>query len=964
MSFETGAGELEVITERDDVVWRWTPTPGKSSTLSLREDHPAFARLRYFDLFAFEMRIASGNIASIGFQAVGHVTGPRQYKVHSFTLARLSTPTGVWHSHQLDLARPFWFAWDNRDGLDRPTFFRFNAMALSPGTVIEIRKPRLNRQLLYLKPDYIPPITWPRLTRHDSGDATYSIDLRMANTSGTPGNIDAALVSEHEQFEVTLDKTDSTRSQRRQGAFTLKASLTADQLKKLPELYHEPVRVRFVLREHPEAVHEWAGHLVRPLSDKLNRQVVIPPAMVEPMRKALADPDHAFGKAIQWNQTLQTADSFLDKQLLTLPRAGAHVRNGWPGPWRPTDRMPEAKNTQTGETEFGTPNAAITWKEYLALAGQAPTELGVAHLLTADPKYAARGIELLEVFAEQYTTLQWHLLFDVPWYDGATIQTSARYASNSSYGTNWYFKWICEMASMIADAEAWTPQTRQRVYGGFVLPYVTELTKMQPPISNMSDITARNLVLLGLAFDDATALWHGTMSDTGVIRRLADLDAQGFSSEGRPLNYHRAAMTEYVATIGYLESAGLDIEYPKQNLLEAVRMPYQRASLWGSVPNAGDSGRWQSVGVNAIAAKLARLFPDEPWLLEVGNRPDRVGKWLAMRRDIKPGAGDWKKLVPTEPVLFEDAGLAILRQGNTADQQIMVTLDYGASLFHGHLDRNQITLSAFGKTFTHGTGSLYNVGRGGMNRNRDANLEAFVKGGSLGNNVILVDSLDQLPAVGELMQWSDQPARQVAVARVSGIAPGVEHTRGVMLSKGVIVVLDRVASAQRHTYDFVYHNFGELTPAESWTATPVDAPLAESANYPSITNLRQLTGDGILKLTWNLANPSPDSNQKASQVGLNLWQMPIDDSTAYLGVTGMNNPNTKTVPDAASSLIRRVKANVAHFVTVLEPTRGESKVASVKAIPGDAEDDAVGVRVKLEDGSMIEWSIHDWATSP
>jgi hypothetical protein len=136
-----------------------------------------------------------------------------------------------------------------------------------------------------------------------------------------------------------------------------------------------------------------------------------------------------------------------------------------------------------------------------------------------------------------------------------------------------------------------TPEARARIYKGFVLPYATELMKFPGGISNMTDITNTNRLTLGLVFNDANLVRFALLSEPGLISRLGDIDEDGFSSEGRPPNYHMAAMDEYFPAMAALHNSGLQIKYPKERLIAAVKMLYERATLWDVVPNTGDCGR-------------------------------------------------------------------------------------------------------------------------------------------------------------------------------------------------------------------------------------------------------------------------------------------------------------------------------------------------------------------------------------
>jgi hypothetical protein len=578
--------------------------------------------------------------------------------------------------------------------------------------------------------------------------------------------------------------------------------------------------------------------------------------------------------------------------------------------------------------------------------------------MTGDEKYARKAVELLGLYGRQYLELTWRNLFDPPWNSGPPILASSRSAGVSTYGSNWFYKGHCRLLSMVADSPQWTDEQRRAVYEGFVVPLATEIMKYRGDVSNQTDISNHDVLLLGLAWRDAGLVRWALYHDAGLLARLADIDADGFSSEGRPLNYHFAEMAEYLPSLAFLENSGLSVAYPKEHLLAAIRMPFERATLSGVIPSSGDCGRGMQAGPNALADYLAGLFPAEEWLLSVGTRSTLQSRLRQLGRPAPTTESPWRSLLETEPRLFREAGLAILRSGTTPETQVMVTLDYGRNLFHGALDRNQITLCAFGKVYSHGPGSLYNAGSGGMTRAADSRLDTFCTHGSLGQNVVLVDGRDQAPAVGKLLQWDPTPQRQVAVSRVDGISPGVSHTRAVVLSEGVVVLLDRLASEAEHTYDFAYHNLGLLQPGAGWTATPVAEPLATTANYANLIDLSRLSGSDPLRLTWDLTRDSPEEALAAAEKAgtglpprkLGFWQLPTPGGEWYSGVTGMNNPNSHRVPDTAPSVLQRARGRTVTFVTVLEPYTEQPRVQSVAA-QGDS------VTVSLSGGGRIEVSL-------
>ena len=967
--FDLVNGTIEAATVDGVPVWRWHPSAGQPAELNLRTTHPLFARLRYYDRLRLEFRIAAGSINTFELNVLGHVSGPRQYKIHNFLLAPLTIAPQVWHLRDLDLARPNWFPWDSADGTGGNAFCRFSAIGLTPDTVIELRSLELSRPPLLFKPDFELPVTWPVRRADPDGHVLYTWQHAVANTGGAPATLSVAVAAAGPRFQVgvfaaaeapaTLPLADwpqIAQAEIKHAArttFTVVARLPAAAAAALPELYAEPVRLRFASSLALDATVLWEGRVTRPLAATVRRQGLLAPAQLQAIRAGLAANDEKLKTAIAFAPTIKAADEFLTKELLRLPSYHTRAANNWVPDWRPGARMPEAVNTKTGEKEFDTTTAAATWKEYLGNSGNACRHLAHAYLFTGDEKYAQKSIELFRLYARQYSALPWSPSFEPPWSAGPTTLGASRISTSSTYGSNWMGKGHCQLLSAIADSPSWDEATRTAVYRDFVLPYATELMKFPGGISNMTDITNHNVLLLGLAWQDANLVRWALYSDPGLLQRLQDIDEDGFSSEGRPLNYHGAAMSEYLPALEYLAHAGLDVDFPRERLLAAVRMPYQRATLWGQVPSTGDCARGQGVGRSWQADHLVALFPKVTWLYDLGGSATIAKKLLILQTGREPEADGWRRLLDSRPRLFRTAGLAILRQGDTPETQVMATLDYGRNPMHAHLDRQQLTVAAFGRIYTHGPGTLYNVGSGGMTRTNNPKLDSFCGGGSLGQNVVLIDQQNQAPAVGELLAWEPGPERQLARSRIAGLRPGVVHTRQVVLERGVIVVADWLTADAEHEYDFVYHNLGRLAAGPGWQTAPVAEPLGRTANYENLQNVQRLQGAGGLRLTWDLSAqvkaPAATEAVPASPAFLALWQLPTPGGTCYLAETGMNNPNTMTIPDAAPTLITRsVRGKTATFWTVLEPYRAAPAVTGVEAAPGGR-----GVVVTLHDGPPL-----------
>jgi hypothetical protein len=968
---EVEGGTFEVAGPGSQRVLRWKIEPGQSSRLGLKADHPAMARLPQRDRVSFELRLAGGGIFDVNLVALGHVSGARRYKVHSWQVALASLPVGQWEERSCELTRPDWLPWDNPDGLEAPSFFRFEGVALPAGAVVEIRNLRLHRDVLRLKPDFEPPFTWPIPKVGEDGSASWSFPVSVLNAAGRPVTVVARVASSHQRFSVKVASVAETpageapppaaataKAFARHAArvtFAVTATMSAKDAEAAPELYAEPVRLAFSPEDEPAGEVAWTGELVRPLSKGVRRQVLLAEADVARIRKGIAAGDAALTNALGWVATRKLAEEFVEKKLLEIP--GGHNWPGSPsGDWKPTDAMPEAANAKTGEKDFNGEAASRAWMNWLNTGG-ACEALANAWLFTGDERYARKAFEFFRLYARQYAALPWSALYEPPWNAGPPLLSASRNSSSVGYGSNMFFRWHCRLLSAVADA--WTDEERRLVYEGFVVPYVTELLKFHGGLSNMSDITNHNLLLLGLAFRDAGLVRQALRRPAGLLNRIADYDADGFGSEARAINYHGVGLDEILPSFGYLALSGLAVDAPKDRLLAAVKMPYLRATLSGNVPSAGDCGRGMRVAGSFNADQLLPVFPSEEWLFDLGRGSTVAAKLRIAELGRKPDPAGWKKLLETAPRLFRQAGFAILRAGQSPETQVMATLDYGANIAHGHPDRMQVTLWAFGRALTHGPGSAYNVGTGTLGH-PDPRLKRFTaNSNSLGHNVVLVDAKTQLPCIGKLLAWSDRPEFQAAVARVEGVAHGVSHTRGVVLAEGLLLVLDKVEGAAEHTYDFAYHNFGKLALGAGWSSSPEEAPLGKEALYDSLVSVQRLKGEGPVRLRWDLEESFPKNTPvnkntpKFPAVSLDLWQVPPSGATAYTASTGLNNPDLQLFPDEAPSLLCRARGRSAVFLTVLEPRRG-GEPPRVTSAAREGED---GLKVNLQGGKTLSVSL-------
>jgi hypothetical protein len=273
----------------------------------------------------------------------------------------------------------------------------------------------------------------------------------------------------------------------------------------------------------------------------------------------------------------------------------------------------------------------------------------------------------------------------------------------------------------------------------------------------------------------------------------------------------------------------------------------------------------------------------------------------------------------TEPKLWRDAGWAILRSGTKADQQIVVNLDFGRSHGHGDLDRMNLGLQAFGVPLSADPGSTYNY-----NQNASDGPAVKTMDSPFVSNTIIVDAKPQLRGGGKLITWQPNvklPARsgrpagppsQFVVAEIDGIYPGVHWRRSVALIHGSVLVVDDLTSDQPHRYECAWHHLGDA----KQNGAPMTSDFTQG-EYARILNPRRLDAQQI-RFDW-----------RYQTARLRLWQDAPNHALAYTAQTGICWDNIRGLPIVG--VYTRVEGRAAHFVSVLDPSKGTPRVKSLRS---------------------------------
>jgi len=143
-----------------------------------------------------------------------------------------------------------------------------------------------------------------------------------------------------------------------------------------------------------------------------------------------------------------------------------------------------------------------------------------------------------------------------------------------------------------------------------------------------------------------------------------------------------------------------------------------------------------------------------------------------------------------------------------------------------------------------------------------------------------------------------------------------------------VVDLFETESDAEHTYDWVYHNVGDLKPALQMAGRP--APLGKGAGYQHMSAVREAHTDGA----WSADFVQPDGVVRITMAG-------AAGTSVFAGMGMMNNP-----PTPCPMIVTRRTGKRTLFATTIEATRGTPLIRGVRILERRQADE-IAVEIDL-----------------
>lgn len=454
-------------------------------------------------------------------------------------------------------------------------------------------------------------------------------------------------------------------------------------------------------------------------------------------------------------------------------------------------------------------------------------DLGVAWQVTGKIDYAKKAGEILDAYAEKYLSYPWHDHLG-NYQKGKGGRVAASHLSEASW-----------LIPLLQGADlVWRtldPELQKRIETQLIRPAVSDV--IFPNKGKIHNIQCWHDAAIGLAGyllgDQEWITFALDDPENGMRQQLEQgINPDGMWYEGSS-SYHSYTLMGMWPLLVAASHHGVDLFQDK--LRSMFDAPLHLAMPNLVLPNFNDSTR---VNLSGMADYYDLAYakwraPDYLLLLRNAKRSGNLALWFGVS-SFPPENG----AVEFGSRNSVSSGYAILEQGKGRDAT-WLCLKYGPhGGSHGHYDKNHFILYSRGQVLMPDSGMhLYS-----------SPLHKIWDKNSLAHNVLVIDERDQEKATGRSVAFGNQSGVDYSITEAGAIYPGVKHYRTVaLLDPNIIVVVDQVQTAEKHTMDLACHFAGE------WTKRPdgSDWTVSDQPAYQQFQNMLRHDGskgfDAVLK---------------------------------------------------------------------------------------------------------------------
>ena len=535
--------------------------------------------------------------------------------------------------------------------------------------------------------------------------------------------------------------------------------------------------------------------------------------------------------------------------------------------------------------------------------------LGLGYAFAGNEAYAQKAREILLAYADKYLTYPIHNVRGKVSRSGARVFAQTLDESVAIIGVAWGY-------DLIYDSPCLSAEDRAKIEQDFLRQVVETIKRNDAGISNWQSWHNAGMTAVGLCLQDEEIASLAINGKSGLRFQLRNsILKDGFWYEGTAA-YHYYALDALRYTTEAAYFAGIDFYGdPAYKSLYDAPILYTFPDL--TFPAVNDSDVFSITGRHSLYDLAYARFGDPKHLMVATlGRRNSLEAFLWGVDELPPAPE-----VALESKDFKGLGAAVLRQGEGAEQ-LYVHLDYGPhGGGHGHPDKLTLILFGLGRQLAPDPARLA----------YGAPLQGSWYRQTFAHNTVCVDGRSQRATEGKLTVFHSQPGLALAQAECDTAYPGVTMRRTVALTDSYVIDIFTVAGEEGHTYDWLWHNFGELAPGLETTAR--ETPLGDGHGYQHITGVTEASTDE----SWYAAFEQENAN-----VRLTMLETP--GTQLYFGMGMANKP-----PQPCPMVVARREAKATAFISVIEPYRERPAVVGVRTTPVSGEG-AIALEIAREGG--------------
>lgn len=484
--------------------------------------------------------------------------------------------------------------------------------------------------------------------------------------------------------------------------------------------------------------------------------------------------------------------------------------------------------------------------------------LGVYHALTGSRRAAQKAAQILLGYAEMYPRY--------PVRDHGQ-NTDTAWATKVSWGTLGESVWllpICGGYDLIRHADVLTPAEHQYIREQLLRPAARLILKHNLGVHNIQCWHNAAIASVGLLLKDRDLVSFAVEGEVGIQAQIArGVLRDGFWFEGS-WGYHFYGMRPLLALTETLRNCGMDLY--DDHLMKMFEAPLLAAEPDGRMPTFHDSG--------------APPLSETDHLYEIGyarynNTRFALPLLGSDRKSLNAllyGSAELPEQVQetTESSHLARSGFVYLRQGS-GEKQSYLAFDYGPhGGGHGHPDKLSFILFGKGKVLAPDPSSpAYGV----------PHYSGWYKQ-TVSHNTLAVDSKSQKGSRGTLNFLVNGSDFDLLSASTEEAYEKVKLSRTLLFKEDLVLFIDRLSGARSHTFDWIYHNRGDIR--TTFARKPMKVSPGEAHGYDWIEDARLGEPRGDWQVNW-----------RAGEAGVRLTMLGSNKVPTEV-ITGMGLDNTET----------------------------------------------------------------------